>query len=235
MEASPASLRAQLEAGQAAINAGVLDADLETLRGVAAGALSAGDDQLAAEASLALGVALVHAASGNDEEAVSILHRTLDLADTIGNNSVAAAGRRELGYVEFLRGRYERAEASLAEGDDAAELAWIDLFAGSCWSDQGKYARGEAALRSSLQRAERAGDPRAAIFASTHLGLLLLLRGETAEADELLREAIEAARAERGRRSSPTRRPTRRRSCWPPIVSTRRRTSSSMRSLSVAR
>jgi DNA-binding SARP family transcriptional activator len=201
VQASPASLRAQLEAGQAAIDAGVVDAGLETLRGVASGALSSGADDLAARAGLALGIALVHSARGTDEEAVSILHRTLDLAEAAGNDPVAAAGRRELGYVEFLRGRYDRADAILtearpfAEGDDV-ELAWIDLFAGSCWSDQGKYAQGEEALRSSMARAGRSGEERATIFAATHLGRLLLLRGDTAEAHRLLTDASERARSD---------------------------------------
>jgi len=201
VQASPASLRAQLEAGQAAIDAGVIDAGLETLRGVAAGSLASEDDELAAQAGLSLGVGLVHAARGTDEEAIAILHRTLDLAEVAGNDTVGAAGRRELGYVEFLRGRYDRADTFLAEardyasGDDA-QLSWIELFVGSCLSDQGRYTRGEAALRSSLERAGRAGDRRGVIFANTHLGRLLLLRGEIDEAEDLLADAVTGARGD---------------------------------------
>ena len=199
--AGVATLRAQLEAGEAALGAGVVDAGLATLRGVVAGVADTGDAALAAEAQLALGIGLVHAARGTDEEAVAILQRTLDAADRADRPSIGAAARRELGYVEFLRARYGRAQAWLEQGrrlagDDDAELAWIELFDGSCWSDQGHYARGEASLRSSRERAEGAGERRAAIFAATHLGRLLLLLGDLDEAGALLDDAAESARQE---------------------------------------
>ncbi len=201
VRASAASLRAQLDAGRAALDAGVLDAGLETLRGVAAGASVAGDATvgLAAEAHLALGVGLVHAARGADEEAVTVLHQTLALAEQASDDAVAAAGLRELGYVEFLRGRYDRALAWLQRarehaGGDDRELAWVDLFTGSCWSDQGRYTQGEVALRSAQERASGIGEDRSEMFAATHLGRLLLLRGEHDEAEEVLTGATAAVR-----------------------------------------
>ncbi len=201
VRASAVTLRAQLEAGQAAMAAGAVDAGLTTLRGVADGASALGDDPLAIQAFLSLGVALVHTTRGTDQEAVTILHRTRALADAVGDDASAAGACRELGYVEFLRGRYDRAETWLAEartlavGDDA-ELGWIDSVSGSCLSDTAHYTEAEQALRRAVELTARAGDGRGEAFATTHLCRLHYLRGELEEAAETGLRAIELARSE---------------------------------------
>jgi DNA-binding SARP family transcriptional activator len=194
--ASPIMLQAQLEAGQAAMSAGAVDAGLVTLRGVAEGAGALGDDPLAVQALFALGVALVHTTRGTDEEAVTILHRARDLADAIGDDATSGGACRELGYVEMLRGRYDRAETWLeagrerAAGNDA-ELGWIELVRGSCLSDTAHYAEGEQALHRAVELTARVGDPQGEAFAITHLCRLHFLRGELDKARETGRRAVE--------------------------------------------
>jgi DNA-binding SARP family transcriptional activator len=201
VRASPVTLRAQLEAGQAAMTAGAVDAGLETLRGVVDGATALGEDRLAVEAQLALGVALVHTTRGTDEEAVTILHRTRDLADVTGDEASGAAARRELGYVEFLRGRYDRAQTWLGAARERAagnhaEMGWIELVDGSCLSDTAHYTEGEQRLRRAVELTARVGDGRGEAFATTHLCRLQYLRGELDEAAETGQRAVELARSE---------------------------------------
>ena len=73
----PAAARAQLEAGQAAIKAGAVDAGLQCLRRAVVDARDAGDAALQASALVALGSALIHAVRGRDEEAAASLHEAL--------------------------------------------------------------------------------------------------------------------------------------------------------------
>src|SRR5262245_10950783 len=112
----PAAARAQLEAGQAAIKAGAVDAGLQCLRRAVADAREARDPALHAAALVALGSALIHAVRGRDEEAAASLHEAL----AVGAHPAAAAASRELGYVELLRGRYDRAQRWLERAEDLA-------------------------------------------------------------------------------------------------------------------
>jgi DNA-binding SARP family transcriptional activator len=107
-----AAALAQLEAGEAAISAGALDAGLQCLRRAIAEADATGDAVLRARTRVALGGALVHAARGRDEEGATALHEALEVGHDV-SPVLAAAACRELGYVEFLRGRYERTLAWL--------------------------------------------------------------------------------------------------------------------------
>lgn len=97
-----ASARAQLDAGQAAIAAGVVDAGLECLRRAVAEAEPLGDAPLRAEALFALGSALIHSLRGRDEEGSIALHQAIAAGLASGMASLVAAARRELGYVEML-------------------------------------------------------------------------------------------------------------------------------------
>jgi DNA-binding SARP family transcriptional activator len=146
-----AAARAQLEAGDAAIAAGALDAGLQCLRRAVADARSARDAELEARSLLALGSALVRTSRGRDEEAATALHETLAVAERHGLDSPAAAAARELGYVEFLQARYERAEAWLARAlrlavADPAERGRIGSVLGAVRSDTAHYARAAATL-----------------------------------------------------------------------------------------
>jgi DNA-binding SARP family transcriptional activator len=135
---------AQMEAGEAAIGAGVLDAGLQCLRRAIVEADATGDAALRARARVALGGALVHAARGRDEEGATALHEALTFGQQ-ASPAHAAAACRELGYVEFLRGRYDRAlawlrRAATLAGTDRAEQARIAIVHGSVLSDTAHYA-----------------------------------------------------------------------------------------------
>ena len=95
---------------------------------------------------MALGSALIHAVRGRDEEAAASLHEALALGMRPDLASSAAAASRELGYVELLRGRYDRAQRWLERaedlaGDDAAERGRIACSLGVVLTDTAHYQR----------------------------------------------------------------------------------------------
>ena len=194
-----AGARAQMEAGEAAIGAGALDAGLQCLRRAVTDATAAGDRHLQAQALVALGRALVHAARGRDEEAAAALHQALAIAAPIGMAECAAAASRELGYVEFLQGRYGRAKdwlqraAELAT-DDTAEQGRIACVLGCVLSDTAEYGPALERLNAALALNRVAGDDRQAAFTLSMLGRAYLLRDELDVAETVLRESLDASR-----------------------------------------
>ena len=197
-----AAAGAQLEAGEAAIAAGALEAGLQCLRRAVADARAAAALELQAKALVALGSALVHAARGRDEEAAAALHEALAVASRTDLASVAAAAARELGFVEFLRGRYERAERWLARAaefapDDPAERGSIASVLGSALSDTADYGRALEQLHEALRWSGEAGDARRVSYSLAMLGRVHLLREELDEAASTLDESLEVARADR--------------------------------------
>jgi tetratricopeptide (TPR) repeat protein len=97
------AVRARLEAGRSAINAGSFDPGVRSLARAAAGAKACGAHELEAESWLALGTALVHAARGRDEEGADALIRATSLAEERALGDLAAAAHRELAYVDILQ------------------------------------------------------------------------------------------------------------------------------------
>jgi DNA-binding SARP family transcriptional activator len=187
----PARVNVLIEAGAAAVSAGAPEAGIARLRGAAASARLQGDPELLARSLVELGRALVHACRGRDEEGAAALHEGSTLAEEIGERRLAATGWRETGWIQFLRGRYDRAEATLARAAELAdadeeELAWIEVILGSCRSDVGDYPGAIELLRSSIARSESARSPEAEVFGRTMLAKLHVLRGELAEATALL-------------------------------------------------
>jgi tetratricopeptide (TPR) repeat protein len=72
--------------------------------------------------------------------------------------SYAGAASRELGYVEFLRGRYERSlvllhQAVSLAGEDPAEQTRIAIVNGSVLSDTAHYGESIAMLRQAIRQA----------------------------------------------------------------------------------
>ena len=188
---------AQMEAGEAAIGAGVLDAGLQCLRRAIVEADATVDATLRARARVALGGALVHAARGRDEEGATALHEAL----TFGLQSSpahAAAACRELGYVEFLRGRYDRAlawlrRATTLAGADRAEQARIAIVHGSVLSDTAHYADALPMLHNAVALAEGVGETRQLAYAQSMLGRALLLCGDLPAATEVLDRSVAGA------------------------------------------
>jgi DNA-binding SARP family transcriptional activator len=192
-----AAALAQLEAGEAAISAGALDAGLQCLRRAIAEADATGDAALRARTRVALGGALVHSARGRDEEGATALHEALEVGHDV-SPVLAAAACRELGYVEFLRGRYERTVAWLERarplaGDDRAELARIATVYGASLSDTAHYAGAIALLREAEALAAAAGDNKQLSYALSMLGRALLLHGELDDAAAVLDRSVALA------------------------------------------
>lgn len=196
-----ATVLARLEAGEAAVAAGALEAGLTTLRQAVSAARRMDDRHLLARSLVALGSTLVHAARGTDEEGAAALYEAGSLAEEAGDDALAATARRELAWVEFLRARYGGARGWLAEAarlasEDDDELAWVELISGGCHTDTGDYPAALRALRSSVERAERAGTPRPGAVARALLGRLHLLRGELDEARRELERSLDLARGD---------------------------------------
>jgi DNA-binding SARP family transcriptional activator len=197
----PAAARAQLEAGQAAIKAGAVDAGLQCLRRAVVDARDAGEHALQAGALVALGSALVHAVRGRDEEAAASLHEALAVGARPDLAASAAAASRELGYVECLRGRYDRAQrwlehaADLA-GDDAAEHGRIACTLGAVLTDTAHYQRAIEELSRSLRLSNDAGDGTQMAFTLAMLGRAHLLRDDLEPAGAAFDESLARARNE---------------------------------------
>ena len=192
-----AAALAQLEAGEAAIRAGALDAGLQCLRRAITEADATGDAVLRARTRVALGGALVHAARGRDEEGATALHEALEVGRDV-SPVLAAAACRELGYVEFLRGRYERTLAWLERarplaGEDRAELARIATVYGAALSDTAHYAAAIALLREAEALATAAGDNKQLTYALSMLGRALLLHGDLDAAENVLDRSVDLA------------------------------------------
>jgi DNA-binding SARP family transcriptional activator len=190
-----AAVLAQLEAGEAALAAGAVEAGVARMRGAVACARGAGDQELLARALVALGGALVHSARGTDEEGAAALHEGTALAEAAGRDDVAGTAWRELGWVQFLRSEHARAEESLTRTAELAagnpeERAWVDVTRGACRHDTGDYAAAGELLRSGVERSRElpAGQPLAQ--ALTMLGRYHLFRRELEDAAHVLDEAL---------------------------------------------
>jgi len=197
--ATAASIAAQLEAGLAALDAGAADVAIAGLRQAVAAAHRAGASDLQARALLALGSALVHAVRGRDGEGAGVLHEAIGVAEQISAPHVSAQARRELGYVELLRGRYDRAErwlheaASLA-GSDLAEQAWIHAVHGLMLTDVGRSAAALDELHQAVRLARHGGVGQVEAWALTFLGRAYLLRRELPAARQALEAALDSTR-----------------------------------------
>jgi DNA-binding SARP family transcriptional activator len=196
-----ASARAQMEAGENAIAAGAVDAGLASLRSAAAEAEAVGDKSLRAQVLFALGSSLIHTPRGRDDEGSLVLHEAIDLAAEAGLDSVVAASRRELGYVEMLGARYERARSWLehaleAVGDDPGEEAMIRAVLGACWSDTANYPKATEELELSLELAEKAGHGKQIAFTGAFLARAQLLTGHIEEGRLIGQRATETAEQE---------------------------------------
>jgi DNA-binding SARP family transcriptional activator len=194
-----AAARAQLEAGEAAINAGALGAGLQCLRRAAAGADACGDLELQASSLFSLGSALVYAAQDSDEEGAAALHRVILIAERTGQRALASSAAQVLALVESLRGRYDRAltwldSAARLGGDDDAVKAGIFMFLGSFLVDTGDYARAKVELDRSVAHAQAARDLRTLASSVAELSRLHLLRNELKAARDAAGRSLELAR-----------------------------------------
>jgi TRAP-type transport system periplasmic protein len=139
----------------------------------------------------------VHAARGRDEEGATALHEALAIGEGVCPSHAAAASR-ELGYVEFLRGRYERSlvllhQAGSLAGEDLAEQTRIAIVHGSVLSDTAHYGESIDMLRQAIRQAEALGDKKQQAYALSMLGRALLLNGNLSQATLMLDASIALA------------------------------------------
>lgn len=194
-----ATAESLIAAGEAAIAAGANEAGYDTLRRAAADARESGDRTLLARALVALGEAYIHGGRGRDGEGSTALHAALAVAEEIGADDLASEACRELGYVEMLRGRYDRADAWLTRALDAAPDGGLRAAAlgvsGAVASDRGRTGEAIELLTRSVAEATPLAKPRLLGWAYTFLGRTHLLRDELTDARAALDLAVEAARA----------------------------------------
>lgn len=159
-----AAASSQLEAGNAAIVAGAVDAGLQCLRRAVDEAARCGDTALHGRALVALGSALVHAVRGRDEEGSVVLHEAIRLASQAGDRATAVKAHRKLGFVEVQAGRHQTADTwltkaqALAETDE--EIAAILGLRGLSASDRGDYPAAFEHLGESIERTRRCAHDR---------------------------------------------------------------------------
>ena len=194
-----AAARAQLDAGQAAMAAGAVAAGFECLRRAVYESHSAADLELKSEALFALGHAFVHAARGRDDEGAAALHECLQIAETTGNETLASSTYRELGYVEYLRARYDRARKLLELALPLAppeERVMTLAYLGGVLTDIAHYRDAEERLTEALGTARQLGVPRLVVMATSWLSRLYLLLGDDAAAHPLADESVRLCRRE---------------------------------------
>jgi DNA-binding SARP family transcriptional activator len=197
----PEAARAQLAAGEAALEAGAVEPGIEILRQACAEAAAAGEEALQARVLAALGTALVHAVRGRDEEGALRLHEALQLAEASGERAAAAIACRELGYIDTQAGRNPSAgrwlarATELSEGND--ELCAVLGVRGMALSDRAHYGAALELLHKSVARADRCGRPRQAAWSLSLIGRIHLLRGDLELAEPALAESLALVAAER--------------------------------------
>lgn len=197
--ASRPGIEAQLEAGIAAVGAGAVETAIGALRGAVAEASEIDDPQLQRRALLELGSALVHGVRGHDGEGAGILHQAIARVQSAGADETAARAHRELGYVEMLRGRYQRARrwlrgATTLAADAPVERAWAHAMQGVALTDVGRHTEALTELNEALRLGVQAEAGAVQAWALTFIGRSQLLRGQLGGAHESLERALHLAR-----------------------------------------
>jgi DNA-binding SARP family transcriptional activator len=198
--ATRAATVARLEAGLGALDAGAVDAAISLLRQAVAEAYEVDDGPLQVQTLMALGSALVHSVRGRDGEGAGVLHEAIGVADRIGAPESAAQAHRELGYVELLRGRYDRAQrwlqnATTLAGEEPTERAWALAVQGVASTDVGRYDDALSAFQEALRLAHAGQVAQVEAWVWTFTGRLHLLRQELEQARECLTKGLASARA----------------------------------------
>ena len=195
----PIAVIAQLEAGKAAIAAGAIETGVSALRSAVVAARAVGNDRLLANSIVSLAEAMIHGMRGVTDDAIALLHESLPLADAADDRKLAAAARRELGYVDFLRGRYERSWVWLARARDIThepvEVGWIDIHEAAGRDDVGDAAAASEGLGRALDSARKAGDVRLEAYVQTMTGRHQLNSMALADAATSLQAALRVARS----------------------------------------
>jgi tetratricopeptide (TPR) repeat protein len=149
------------------------------------------------ETRLVLAEALIHTLGGLDEAGVATLTEAERIAVEAGDLQAAAGARAELGYVDFLRARYDRAERSLTQvlADTAATSARAKAmtYLGSVASDRAEYPKAISLLQEATRASRAAHEPRREAYGLSMLGRVGLLRGDLDQAADHLGAAVRLA------------------------------------------
>ena len=194
--ADAASIAATVEAGRSAVGAGAVEAGVQTLRRGVALADTGPSGRLKILARLALAEALVHSLRGQDEEGLAALHDADEVARELHDPELAAEARAEIGYVDFLRARYDRADVWLTDArrlgrNSLAMAAKADMYRGAVESDRGDYPAARRHLSRAVATARSAGEVRLECFALAMLGRFHVLRHDFDAAADSLDLALE--------------------------------------------
>jgi len=193
--ADDAAIEAIIEAGSAAISAGAVEAGVHSLRAAVRLADSTNATLARISGRLALAEALIHSLRGLDEEGVATLHEADEIALVTGDRSSVARARAELGFVDFLRARYDRAEVALEDALAFADgspsmLAKATTYLGTIESDRANYGRATELLEAAIDMSRSSGEQRREAYGLSMLGRLALLRLDLDAAAEHLDASI---------------------------------------------
>jgi DNA-binding SARP family transcriptional activator len=196
--ADEATIEAIVEAGSAAVSAGAVEAGVGSLRTAARLADLAGATRLRVGSRLALAEVLIHALRGLDEEGLATLYDADEIALASDLFDAVAQARAELGYVDFLRGRYDRAELWLTDalkfaGGSPSVKAKAVAYLGAVESDRANYRRAVDLLEQAVRLSQAAGEPRRQAYGLSMLGRINLFRGALDVAAEQLDTSIKLA------------------------------------------
>ena len=187
-------VRSLIQSGSAALAAGAVDAGIDNLRHAVGEAEKTTNKNLFATATLELGIALVHAIRGFDEEGAILLRQSTEMATDRGYNEIASAGFRELGYVEALAGRRPSAAQyllkALEHADSPDQLAGGHAVTAFNLIDWGKIEAGLEHYGMALELARAAGNRRRETWALGMGAWGQLAAGNLATAQEWLQSCI---------------------------------------------
>jgi tetratricopeptide (TPR) repeat protein len=195
------SIEAVLESGKAAVSAGAVETGADLLRTAVRLADHADAADLRVTARLLLAETLIHSMGGLDEEGMATLQGADDIALAHGHRAQVAQARAELGYVDFLRGRYDRAHVWLSQAMEFADgaplvTAKATAYLGSVESDRGRYVSALSLLDQAVTQARAAGDVRRVAYAVAMVGRVHLLRHDFDAAAARLDEAMALSQQE---------------------------------------
>jgi DNA-binding SARP family transcriptional activator len=165
-----ATIEAAIESGSAMIAAGAIEPGVAVLRSAVRLADAGRTTVLRSRSRQVLAEALIHSLRGLDEEGLAHLHEADRLAIENDDPLGSALARAELGYVDFLRARYDRAELWLREALSAADgspdvMAKAATYLGSVHSDTADYPQAIAMLDLAERLSREAGDARREAYA----------------------------------------------------------------------
>jgi DNA-binding SARP family transcriptional activator len=193
--ADPDSIEAVVEAGAAAVTAGAVPAGLLSLRTAVGLADRADHPRLRVAARVVLAETLIHSVGGFDEEGLAALHEADGIATASGSREQLARVRAELGYVDYLRARYDRARLRLTEARELAPgspsiVAKATTYLGAVESDQGNYPQARRLLTEAIDIAQKSAQPHRESYALAAIGRMSLLCGDLDLAHDQLHRSI---------------------------------------------